>query len=112
MMGELSYKNEVVVEINENGKTKELGKIIGLKGTTKILEVLDEKPRQYKEIDTIVRLSHATFLRRLNMLQILNLIKKKSVTSKRRETHLYELTLRGTELMKFIDSYEKEILML
>lgn len=109
MMGELVNKNDVVVEINENGKTKELGKIIGLKGTTKILGVLDEKPRLYKEIDSIIGLSHATFIRRLNMLQILNLVKKKPITLKRRETHVYELTLRGIELMKFIDSYEKEV---
>ena len=41
------------------------------------------------------------------MLQNLDIIKKKPITSKRRETHVYDFTLRGIELMKFITSYEK-----
>ena len=41
------------------------------------------------------------------MLQNLDIIKKKPITSKRRERHVYDFTLRGIELMKFIKSYEK-----
>ena len=43
------------------------------------------------------------------MLKTLNVVETKPIKSKRRKTHLYDLTDRGVELMKFINSYEKEI---
>ena len=43
------------------------------------------------------------------MLQTLDIVKKRPIRSKKRETHEYDLTLRGIELMKFIGSYEKEM---
>jgi len=83
------------VKISSYNKTKELGRIIGLDGTTDILDLLDEKPRRYGEIESIIELSHATLLRRLNKLQLLNILKKKPIRSKRRETHVYDFTLCG-----------------
>ena len=90
-------------------KTKELGRTIGLEGTTELLKLLDERPRQYKDLEASLKLSHTSLLRRLNILQTLDIIKKNPIRSKRRETHEYDLTIRGVELIKFINSYEKEI---
>lgn len=109
MMGKNSNKELGIIEISRYGKTKELGRIIGFEGTTEILDLLDERPRQYKEIDFIIGLPHATLIRRLTMLQILSLVEKRHITSKRRETHVYDLTRSGMNLLKFIKSYEKEI---
>jgi len=71
------------------------------------LNLLDEKPRRYKDLDVSISLSQTSLTRRLIMLQNLDIIKKKPITSKRRETHVYDFTLRGIELMRFIKSYEK-----
>ncbi|MFA5102305.1 MAG: winged helix-turn-helix transcriptional regulator [Candidatus Thermoplasmatota archaeon] len=90
-------------------KSKELGRILGLDGTCDILSLLDENPRQYKELDAKIDFSQTSLSRRLNILQSLDIIKKQPIRSKRRETHEYALTLRGAELMKFIISYEKEM---
>ena len=109
MMGKNSNKELGIIEISRYGKTKELGRTIGFEGTTEILDLLDDRPRQYKEIDSSIELPHATFIRRLNMLQILGLVEKRCITSKRRGTHVYDLTRSGIELLKFIKSYEKEV---
>lgn len=91
------------------GKTKELGRILGLGGTNELLDLLDERPRQYKELEANLELSHTSLLRRLNILQTLDIIKKNPIRSKRRETHEYDLTIRGVELVKFINSYERDV---
>ena len=90
-------------------KSQELGRLLGKKGTTDILHLLEERPKKYTELEISIKLSHASLLRRLTMLQTLDIVKKRPIRSKKRETHEYDLTLRGNELMKFIDSYEKEI---
>jgi DNA-binding HxlR family transcriptional regulator len=91
------------------GKSKELGRILGLKGTLELLLLLDEKPRQYKDLNASVDFSHTSLSRRLNILQTLHLIKKQSIRSKRRIITRYTLTIRGAELMRFLLSYEKEL---
>jgi len=91
------------------GKSKELGRILGLDGTIQILISLDEQPRQYKELNASIQFSQTSLSRRLHLLQSLDIIKKQPIRSKRRETHEYALTIRGAELMKFIYSYEKEM---
>ena len=91
------------------GKSKELGRILGLDGTIEILTTLDEHPRQYKDLNTSIQFSQTSLSRRLNLLQSLDIIKKQPIRSKRRETHEYTLTIRGAELMKFLHSYEKEM---
>jgi DNA-binding HxlR family transcriptional regulator len=90
-------------------KSKELGRILGLEGTFEILLLLDEKPRQYKDLNARIDFSQTSLSRRLNILQSLDIITKQPIRSKRRETHEYALTIRGGELMKFILSYEKEM---
>ena len=97
------------VVINTFGKSKELGRVLGLDGTFEILKMLDERPRQYKDLDVSIDFSQTSLSRRLNILQSLDIIKKQPMRSKQRETHEYILTQRGLELMRFIKSYEKEV---
>ena len=91
------------------GKSKELGRLLGLDGTFELLHLIENKPRQYKEIEAIIELSHTTLLRRLTILQNLNIIKKQPIRSKKRGTHVYELTTRGEIFIKNFQDYEKEI---
>ena len=98
------------ITIKSYQKTCELGRIIGKKGTMEILTKIDENPCQYKELDCD-GIASTTLNLRLNELLRLNIIKKIPITSNRRETHQYNLTLSGVELMKFIHKYEKIIKM-
>jgi DNA-binding HxlR family transcriptional regulator len=93
------------------GKTKELGRLLGLDGTIELLILIYKKPRQYKELEDILNLSHTTLLRRLSILQNLNIIKKQPIRSKRRGTHVYGLTIRGEIFIKNFQDYEKEIIL-
>ena len=103
----LNYR--MTTKITPYDKTQELGRLLGKKGTMDILHSLEERPKKYTELEISIKLSHASLLRRLTMFQSLDIVKKRPIRSKRRETHEYDLTLRGNELMKFIDSYEKEM---
>ena len=103
------FQDEKTVKLRSYEKTRELGRILGLEGTLEILLLLDERPRQYKEIDAEHILPQTTLNRRLKMLQTVGIIKKFPISSDRRETHQYTLTLKGIELMKFIKSYEKAL---
>ena len=109
MDNSISQKVSIGTKIPLFGKTKELGRILGLECTTELLNLLDERPHQYKDIEAALELSHTSLLRRLNILQTLDIIKKNPIRSKRRETHEYDLTIRGMELIKFINAYEKEV---
>ena len=97
------------IKIERFGKSIELCKILGFSETIALLELLSESPKQFKDISICMKLSHPSLSRRLNMLQELNIIKKEPFRSKSRDTHIYNLTIRGEKLMKFISSYEKEI---
>jgi len=99
----------MTTEITPYDKSQELGRLLGKKRTMDILQSLEERPKKYTELEISIKLSHASLLRRLTMLQTLDIVKKRPIRSKRRETHEYDLTLRGIELMKFIDNYEKSI---
>lgn len=92
------------------GKSQELSRIIGLEGTMKILYLIEEEARRYKDLDiTLEKLSQTSLSRRLKRLRSLNVIKQKPIRSKKRDTHEYILTLRGEKLMTFFQEYEKEI---
>ena len=90
-------------------KTKQLGRTLSHEGATEILQALNERPKQYKELTRETELSNSTMERALKELQAIHLIKKNPITSDNRETHQYDLTPNGLQLMKFIKSYEKEI---
>ena len=92
------------------GKSQELNRIVGLEGTLKLLYLLEEAPRRYKDLYiALENLSQTSLSRRLKKLQTLNIIKQKPIRSKRRDTHEYIFTSRGEQLMKFFQDYEKEI---
>ena len=98
------------IKITKFGKSKELGRIIGKYGTLEILSLLKEEPRRYKDLNYMIdNLSQSSLSRRLKILQNLNIIKQNPIRSKSRDTHVYDFTLRGEILMRFLDNYEKEI---
>lgn len=98
-----------VVTIRSFAKTQELGRLLGKRETTNILRLLEKRPKKYTELESSVEISHTSLLRRLIMLQSLDIVKKRPIRSRKRETHEYELTNRGIDLMKFIESYEREV---
>ena len=102
-------RNNKIGKLGVFEKTKQLGRVISHQGSTEVLYSLVEKPKQYKELAFEARLSNTTLERVLKELQGVQIIKKMPITSKKRETHQYDLTVRGIELMKFIEPYEKEI---
>ena len=99
-----------IIKICPYGKCKELGKTLGKEGTLEILYLLEEKPQRYKDLDKMLeKISQSSLSRRLKILQTLNIIKQQPQRSERRETHVYDFTLRGESLMKYLKEYEKEI---
>lgn len=56
-----------------------------------------------------IEISHTSLLRRLNLLQSLDIIKTKPIRSNNRNTHEYEMTNLGGQLMSFIKRYEKRM---
>jgi DNA-binding HxlR family transcriptional regulator len=100
-------KRDEKIKVTAFLKSKELGKILGLDGTMDILNLLDHGPCQHKFIDEEQFIPTSTLTRRLKELQAIDIIKKNPITSNRRDTHQYDLTKSGMELMKFIHIYEK-----
>ena len=101
-------KEPKIQKIQVYGKSKELSRILGLDETTVLLHLIDEKPRQYSYLESNLELSHTSLLRRLNTLKNLGILKTHPIRSKRRNTHVYDFTIRGEKLMTFIKDYEKE----
>jgi len=97
-----------VITIRSFVKTQELGRLLGKRETIDILRLLEKRPKKYTELEIIVDISHTSLQRRLSMLQLLDIVKKRPIRSRKRETHEYELTNRGSDLMKFIESYERD----
>ncbi len=104
-------KKDSIIKICPYGKCQELCRTLGKNGSLEILYLLEEEPRRYKDIDRILekQLSQSSLSRRLKILQNLNIIKQQPKRSERRDTHVYDFTLRGENLMKFLKDYEKEI---
>ena len=76
--------------------------------TVEILCALQERPKQYKELDDELQLPNTTFENALNeMHKSIRVIKKNQITSDNRETHQYALSRSGVELVKFINVYER-----
>jgi DNA-binding HxlR family transcriptional regulator len=98
-----------VVKIHLYGKTKQLGRTLSHEGVTDILHALKERPKKYKELTLETDLPNSTLERVIKELLGLHIIKKNPITSENRDTHQYDLTPNGLQLMKFIKSYEKEI---
>ena len=105
----ISEKNHIVIKSGIFGKTKQLGRVLSHEGVTEILYSLNERPKQYKDFIAEIDLSNSTLERALKELLAYQIIKKMPITSNKRETHQYDLTPIGVELMRFIWSYEKII---
>ena len=101
-------KNPLTVEIDVFENTKQLGRVLSHKGTIEVLYALQERPKQYKELDAELQLPNTTFENALKELhKSIRVIKKNQITSNNRETHQYALSQSGKELMKFINIYER-----
>ena len=101
--------DEIKNKVYPFGKSMELCKLLGFNDTITLLDLLTESPKQFKDLATSLNLSQPSLARRLTMLQTLNIIKKEPFRVKSRDTHTYNITIRGERLIKFIYSYEKEI---
>jgi DNA-binding HxlR family transcriptional regulator len=108
-MGDNNLEKDQIVANIILGKSKEFGNLIGLDGTLELLIFIEKNPRRYSDIESFSELSHASILRRLNKLQMLNIIKKQPIRSNRRGTHQYELTIRGEIFMKIFRDFDQEI---
>ena len=86
------------------GKSIELCKLLGFNDTIALLDLLNESPKQFKDLATSLDLSQPSLSRRLTMLQTLNIIKKEPFRFKSRDTHTYNITLRGERLIKFMSA--------
>lgn len=108
MDDEKILKNSPTVKIDIFENTKQLGRVLSHKGTLEILCALQERPKQYKELDDELQLPNTTFENALNELhKSIRVIKKNQITSDNRETHQYTLSRSGKELTKFINIYER-----
>ena len=108
----MNYKNSsslVSIKIHLYEKTKQLGRTLSHTGVTNILYALNERPKQYKELTEETGLPNSTLERAIKELLAIHIIKKNLITSENRETHQYDLTPNGLQMMKFVKSYEKEI---
>ena len=80
------------------------------KGTLEILYALQERPKQFKELNAELDLPSSTFEDALtDLFNSTYILKKNPITSKNRDTHQYTLSQNGKELMRFIQTYEKII---
>jgi len=101
-------KASSAVRIDVFGNTKQLARVLSHKGTIEILNALQERPKQYKELNAELNLPSTTFENALRELhKSTHVIKKSQITSNNRETHQYALSQSGKELMKFINIYER-----
>ena len=81
-------KTDIETKIYLYGKSMELGKIVGLVDTIHLLNLLEESPKQYKEIASSLSLSQPSLSRRLIMLQNLNILLK-SLTISYKDTRFF-----------------------
>jgi DNA-binding HxlR family transcriptional regulator len=101
--------NSSTLKVSVFGETKELGRILSHEGNCDILKCLIERPKRYKEIFTETNISNTTLERGVRGLLAAQIVKKMPITSENRETHQYQFTSIGKELMRFITNYEKII---
>jgi DNA-binding HxlR family transcriptional regulator len=96
------------IKICSYTNSMELGRLLGLNETIRMLNMIKESPKQYKDLISNVSISDPSLSRRLKMLQCLNIIEKEKIRSDGRKTHSYNLTFQGEKVMRFIEIFEKE----
>jgi len=106
----LKYKmqdNKEAIIINPFTNSTELGRLLGKQGTIHMLNMIFEKPMQYKNIGTSVDIPKSTLVRRLNSLYDLNIVRKDPFIANGRKTHLYSITKTGGDMLKFFQQFER-----
>ena len=109
MANKKAEKDKPIFRIGRLGKTKQLGRTLSHEGVTEILNVIAERPKQYKEIANETGLPNSTLERALKELLAIKVIETNKIYSEKRETHQYDYTTFGRDLMIVIDRYEKMI---
>jgi len=72
--------DEIKNKVYPFGKSMELCKLLGFNDTITLLDILNESPKQFKDLAASLNLSQPSLARRLTMLQTLNIIKKRTIS--------------------------------
>ena len=97
------------IKISYYNNTRELGRVLSHNGVTAILYVINEGPKQYKDIKKETKLPNSTLEDCLNGLKAIKIIDTRKISSNNRDTHQYHFTPIGKELLRFIKTYERTI---
>ncbi|MBU7047517.1 MAG: winged helix-turn-helix transcriptional regulator [Theionarchaea archaeon] len=89
-------------------KIEEFYKILGLRGTVKILKYLNEQGKA-RYIDLSFIISYASLNTRLTQLETLNIIEHHFNRGKEKREEWYELTEKGKKLILIFDQLEEII---
>lgn len=84
---------------------KEIGNLLGKKGTIEILQYLSYDPMRYKDLKKLLNCHHNMLSRRLKKLKEYNLITQLPVFIEREKIDEYTLTEKGQELIKFFRTF-------
>lgn len=99
--------NKEILKIDIFSNSTELGRILGARGTIRMLNMISKAPMQYTEIEKSVNIPKSTLVRYLNSFYDLKIIRKDDFIAKGRKTHLYSVTKVGADMLKFFQSFER-----
>ena len=100
--------NSSVIQVGVFENSRKLGRILSHEGTIQVLSALQEKPKQFRELNVELGLPSTTFESALRDLsKEVNVIRKNPIVANNRETHQYVLNPIGKELIRFIANYER-----
>lgn len=84
---------------------KDIGNLLGKKGTIEILQYLSYDPMRYTELKKLLNCHHNMLSRRLKKLKEYGLIEPLTIILEKEKTHEYTLTEKGQELIKFFRNF-------
>jgi len=88
-------------------KSSILGKSLGSDGIIYMLNLINEQPMRYSDIEKSVDIPKSTLIRHLNLLYDFKVINKESFMYGGRKTHIYGLTNLGTGIVKLFKRVER-----
>jgi DNA-binding HxlR family transcriptional regulator len=88
-------------------KSTELGKTLGSDGIVHMLNLINEQPMRYSDIEKSVDIPKSTLVRHLNFLYNSKILNKELFMYKGRKTHVYGLTTLGIDIVKFFKRFER-----
>ena len=88
-------------------KSTELGKTLGSDGIIHMLNMINEQPMRYSDIEKSVDIPKSTLVRHLNLLFDFKVLNKEPFIYRGRTTHIYGLTNLGTDIVKFFKKFER-----